>query len=108
VYLCGFALVGVGLGLGWSYASVATQVVVEPSKAASASGVTLTVLVAVGGVAVAGAATAIDQLTGAQPVVSLDAINDVLLVCAVACLVLAAATPVVGRLHRTDTRLQAA
>jgi MFS family permease len=106
VYLPGFALVGVGLGLGWSYASVATQVVVEPSKAAGASGLTLTMLVAIGGIAVAGAATAIDQLTGDQPVVTLDAINDVLLVCAGACLVLAVATPVVGRLRRTDTRLQ--
>jgi hypothetical protein len=108
VYLSGFALVGAGLGLGWAYASVATQVVVEPSKAASASGVTLTMLVAVGGVAVAGAATAIDQLTGDQAVVTISAINDVLRFCAIACLVVGAATPLVGHLRRTETRLQAA
>jgi MFS family permease len=108
LYLPGFALVGVGLGLGWAYASVATQVVVEPAKAAGASGVTLTLLVAIGGVAVAGAATAIDQLAGDEPVDTVGPINDVLVVCAVACLVLAVVTPLVGRLRRTDMHLQTA
>jgi hypothetical protein len=70
--------------------------------------VTLTLLVAIGGVAVAGAATAIDQLAGDEPVDTVGPINDVLVVCAVACLVLAVVTPLVGRLRRTDMHLQTA
>jgi MFS family permease len=98
VYVPAFALVGVGLGLGWSYASVGTQVVVAPKQAAMASGVTLTALVAVGGVAVALAATAIDQLAGAAGVRTADPIDDVVRVCAAVCLVGAIAVLAVGRL----------
>jgi Na+/melibiose symporter-like transporter len=97
VYVVAFALVGVGLGLGWAYASVGTQVVVEPARAAVASGVTLTALVAIGGVAVAVAATMIDQLAGAPGVRTADPIDDVVRVCAVVCLVGAVAVVAVGR-----------
>jgi MFS family permease len=103
-YLPGFALVGVGLGLGWAYSSVATQVVVPPAEAAAAAGLTLTSLVAVGGVAVAAAATAIDELAGGA-VVTVDPIDDVVRISAVACLVMAVLTPVLGRIRHTDGRM---
>jgi EmrB/QacA subfamily drug resistance transporter len=100
VYLPAFALVGLGLGLGWSYASVGTQIVVPPAQSAVASGVTLTALVAFGGVAVALGATAIDQLAGTQAVHTAGPINDVLRVCGIVCLVVAALAPFVGRTER--------
>jgi Na+/melibiose symporter-like transporter len=104
VYVPAFALVGVGLGLGWSYASVGTQVVVAPKQAAVASGVTLTALVAVGGVAVALAATAIDELAGAAGVRSAGPIDDVVRVCAAVCLVGAVAVVAVGHFVIPDRR----
>jgi MFS family permease len=105
VFLPAFALVGLGLGLGWSYASVGTQVVVPPAEAAVASGVTLTALVATGGVAVAFGATAIDQLAGTAAVHTVGPINDVLRVCGIACLAVAAVTPFVGRTNPTPRAL---
>jgi MFS family permease len=100
VYLPAFALVGLGLGLGWSYASVGTQIVVPPAQAGVASGVTLTALVAIGGVAVAFGATAIDQLAGTEAVHTVGPINDVLRVCGIVCLVVAALAPILGRTER--------
>jgi predicted MFS family arabinose efflux permease len=100
VYLPAFALVGLGLGLGWAYASVGTQLVVPPEQSGVASGLTLTSLVAIGGVAVAFGATAIDQLAGSEAVHTVGPINDVLRVCGIVCLVVAALAPIVGRTER--------
>jgi len=100
VYLPAFALVGLGLGLGWAYASVGTQIVVPPEESGVASGLTLTSLVAIGGVAVAFGATAIDQLAGTEAVHTAGPINDVLRVCGIVCLVVAALAPFVGRTER--------
>ena len=108
VYLPGLALVGLGLGLGWAYAAVGTQIVMPPAKAAVASGVTLTSLVAIGGVAVAFAATAIDELAGSTTVTTADPINDVVRVCGVTCLAVAAVTPVLGHLRRDELHVLAA
>lgn len=104
IYLPAFALVGIGLGLGWAYASVGTQVVVSPDSAAVASGITLTSLVTIGGIAVAFAATTIDELAGPQAVHTVGPINAVLRVGAYVALGVAVLTPIVGHLGPGDLK----
>lgn len=75
LYVPVFAWCGLGLGLGWTFASVATQQVVPPARAGEASGVLLTFLVTLGGVALAGAASAITSMVPERsPQAAYDAI----------------------------------
>lgn len=74
-----FVVMGAGLGLAWAFASVGTQTVVEPARAGEASGVTLTLVIGVAGLAIVGAATAIEELSaGGGRVLEQSAIDDVL------------------------------
>lgn len=57
-----FTTAGFGMGLSWAFASVGVQTVVPKEKSGAAAGAVLTVLVGMGGLMVAGAATAVEGL----------------------------------------------
>jgi EmrB/QacA subfamily drug resistance transporter len=102
VYLPSLTVVGLGLGLGWAYASVGGQVVVRPEQTGMASGLTLTVLVSMGGIAVAAASTAMQQIGHSSVVDHAGPIDDVLRVAAIVCLIAGVLTPVLGHLPKGE------
>lgn len=96
LFVPGFAVMGLGYGIGWSYASVGTQTVVPRTRAGAASGVTLTIVIAGAGIALVGATSAIDAISGGVEPTG-TAIRDVLRVVAGASLVVGGALMVVAR-----------